>query len=162
MMSRKRSFFLLLSNQSIASAGDIFYLLSIISVVYERTSSVFLVSFIPFINTFSRFLGGLFAPWILEKGNLRSILASASTGKGLLLMTLPVLLLTNVGSSFLIWALIIVSLIAVVDSWITPARNASFQTPAAPSMTETLQWDGGMYGSIARCAPCLLSTASLL
>lgn len=125
MMSHKRSFFLLLSNQSIASAGDIFYLVSIISVVYERTSSVFLVSLIPFINTFSRFLGGLFAPWILEKGNLRSILASASTSKGLLLMTLPVLLLTNVGSSFLIWALTVVGLIAVLHSWITPARNAS-------------------------------------
>ncbi len=125
MMSRKRSFFLLLSNQSIASAGDIFYLVSIISVVYERTSSVFLVSLIPFTNTFSRFLGGLFAPWILEKGNLRSILASASTGKGLLLMILPILLLTVVGSLFLIWALTVVGLIAVLDSWTTPARNAS-------------------------------------
>lgn len=125
MMSRERSFFLLLSNQSIASAGDIFYLVSIISVVYERTSSVFLVSLIPFINTFSRFLGGLFAPWIMEKGNLRSILASASTGKGLLLMILPVLLLIGIGSSFLIWALTVVGLIAVLDSWITPARNAS-------------------------------------
>ncbi|MDX6153096.1 MFS transporter [Marinococcus sp. PL1-022] len=123
-MSRKRSFFLLLSNQSIASAGDIFYLVSIISVVYERTSSVFLVSLIPFINTFSRFLGGLFAPWILEKGNLRPILAAASTGKGLLLMILPVLLPTGVGSSFLMWALTVVGLIAVLDSWITPARNA--------------------------------------
>ncbi len=125
MMGRKRSFFLLLSNQSIASAGDIFYLVSIISVVYERTSSVFLVSLIPFINTFSRFLGGLFAPWILEKGSLRSILASASIGKGLLLVILPVLLLRGIGSSFLIWALTVVGLIAVLDSWITPARNAS-------------------------------------
>lgn len=125
VMSRKRSFFLLLSNQSIASAGDIFYLVSIISVVYERTSSVFLVSLIPFINTFSRFFGGLFAPWILEKGSLRSILAAASTGKGLLLMILPVLLLQGIGSLFLIWALTMAGLIAVLDSWITPARNAS-------------------------------------
>ncbi|WP_298789055.1 MFS transporter [uncultured Marinococcus sp.] len=114
-----------MSNQSIASAGDIFYLVSIISVVYERTSSVFLVSLIPFINTFSRFLGGLFAPWILEKGDLRTILAAASTGKGLLLMILPMLLLADVGSSFLRWALTVVGLIAVLDSWITPARNAS-------------------------------------
>ncbi|WP_322525221.1 MFS transporter [Marinococcus luteus] len=114
-----------MSNQSIASAGDIFYLVSIISVVYERTSSVFLVSLIPFINTISQFLGGLFAPLILEKGKLRSILASASIGKGLLLLTLPVLLLTAIGSSFLIWALTIVGLIAILDSWITPARNAS-------------------------------------
>lgn len=122
-MKNIQSFIYLLISQTIANAGDIFYLVSIIGVAYSKTDSILLVSLIPFVNTFSRFLGGVFAPYLLEKYNLKYLLVGTSFIKGFTLGLLAVLYLMDINTLYMAYTLFFVCLIALLDSLSTPARN---------------------------------------
>ncbi|KKB33306.1 MFS transporter [Bacillus thermotolerans] len=119
-----RSFLILWIGQTFSNLGDIFYLVGIISYLYTLSNSVFLVSLIPFVITFSRFLGGMLAPLVLDKFNLKEVIVSSSFGKTFLLLILLLSVHLTDGVHSLMFIIPVVSVIAFLDGWHTPARNA--------------------------------------
>lgn len=123
-MNNFRSFLFLWIGQTVSNAGDIFYIVGIISYLYVVSDSVFVVSLIPFVITFSRFIGGLIAPWILDKVYLKQIIVGSSFGKAFLLVFLLIGMHFSKGLNTLTFIIPFVSIIAFLDGWQTPARNS--------------------------------------
>lgn len=119
-----RSFLFLWIGQTLSNLGDIFYIVGIISYIYTLTGSVFLVSLIPFVITFSRFLGGILAPWVLDQFNIKEIMVGSSFGKAFLFLILLLSMRFSDGIQSLMFIIPVVSVVAFLDGWHTPARNA--------------------------------------
>ncbi|MDO7486846.1 hypothetical protein Q5O89_15605 [Peribacillus frigoritolerans] len=66
-----KSFKVLISGQSLANAGDVFYIVALITSVYNVTNSLFYVSLVPVINMLGGFLGGLLAPLLIDRYKLK-------------------------------------------------------------------------------------------
>ncbi|MFC4409689.1 MFS transporter [Chungangia koreensis] len=114
-----RSFMLLWSSQTISNAGDVFYIVGLISIVYQLTDSVMMVSLIPLTNTLSRMVGGLITPILIHQLPLRRILTMSMFLK---IMALAILYLVH--GAQLIWILVLVGINSFLDGWASPTRNA--------------------------------------
>ncbi|CAM4271021.1 MFS transporter [Bacillus manliponensis] len=122
-MIKTRSFHFLWLSQAFANIGDVFYIVGIISILYGMTSSVFITSLVPFFITFSRFLGGLVAPLLIDRMSLKRILMVSQFSKTILLFLLAISMFPFQTLNMQILFLII-SCISFLDGWATPARNA--------------------------------------
>ena len=60
--------------QSLANAGDVFYIVALITIVFNVTNSLFYVSLVPVINMLGGFLGGVLAPLLIDRYKLKTIL----------------------------------------------------------------------------------------
>jgi MFS transporter, DHA3 family, macrolide efflux protein len=119
-----RSFQYLWFSQALSNSGDIFYIVGLISYLYAVSNSVFIVSLIPFVITISRFIGGIVAPWIIDKFELKQIIVGSSFGKMFFILILILCINVFEGLNSLIFIIPIVSFIAFLDGWHTPTRNA--------------------------------------
>lgn len=121
-MKWKRSFSLLLLGQSLANIGDVLYIVSIISIIFTLKGSAIAASFVPFTIASSMFISSLLTPLLVEKLNLKWLLAGSQILKTLLLFMLGFLLpgLTLV-NYYLIFVLI--GLIALLDGCANPIRQ---------------------------------------
>lgn len=122
-MNDYRSFRFLWIGQALANAGDVFYIVGIISLIYRLNGSVVLMSLVPLVITFSRFLGGLFAPWVMDLFPLKKVLLYSQAAKTLFILFLNVYLTVLFDSTGIIVVFPVISLIAFLDGWATPARN---------------------------------------
>lgn len=120
----KSSFRFLWLGQSLANSGDVFYMVGLIAIIYELTSSVTYMAFVPFFITTSRFLSGLVAPLIIERVKLKSLLAYSQLGKtvAIIILTGYIEFFSSFNASFLIFLFVII--ISFLDGWANPARNA--------------------------------------
>ncbi|WP_178020988.1 MFS transporter [uncultured Paenibacillus sp.] len=118
---KNRSFRNLLFGQISSNIGDIFYIISIINIMYQYSKSAFILSLIPFVTTLFRFLCGLIAPIFIDKYSLKNILVSSQLFKSLLLICLCILILYE-PNYFVV--LLFVSLISFIDGIQNPASNS--------------------------------------
>lgn len=118
---QKISFRYLWIGQSFANIGDVLYMVSLITTVYQITSSVTYMALVPFMITTSRFVSGIIAPLIMEHIPLKVLLAYSQLGKTMIML---LLICTATLSAHISLFFIFVALVAFLDGWATPARNA--------------------------------------
>lgn len=121
---KNKSFNVLMAGQSLANAGDVFYIVAIITSIYNVTNSLFYVSLVPAINMLGGFLGGLLVPLLIDRYKLKKILLNSQLVKTciLLVLTLYVSLLISNDSIEMVY--IIIFFITFLDSFANPASSA--------------------------------------
>ncbi len=122
-MKLNRNFNLLLTGQSLANIGDILYIVSIIYLIFELTGSATAAAFVPFTITGSMFISSTLTPLLMERWNLKWLLAGSQMGKTVLLIALaffiPHLTLANFVALFFV-----ISLIALLDGCANPVTQS--------------------------------------
>ncbi|MFS0784330.1 MFS transporter [Bacillus sp. 1P06AnD] len=140
---KTKSFTYLWIGQSMANAGDIFYIVSLIASIYQMTESTFVTAFIPFTVTISQFISGFVAPLVIDRASLKNILVYSQLGKTILLVALMAYTtLESGGQSILIVVFLIVAFIAFLDGWANPAKGAL--VPRLVSQEEWMKANGFM------------------
>ena len=121
---KNKSFTVLVAGQSLANAGDVFYIVALITSVYAVTNSLFYVSLVPVINMLGGFVGGLLAPLLIDRYPLKKILFHSQLVKTclLLVLTLYVSLLFSKDSIEAVYILIF--FIMFLDGFANPASSA--------------------------------------
>ena len=120
----KNAFRYLWMGQSFANIGDVFYMVSLITLMYQITSSVTYMAMIPFFITTSRFLSGLIAPFIMEHLPLKKLLAYSQLGKTTTMLILIYTATFYAYSHYIYLIFILAIIVAFLDGWANPARNA--------------------------------------
>lgn len=118
-MNDRRSFYFLWVSQMMANGGDVLYIVGLIQLVYVSSGSVLTLTLIPLTITFSRLVGSFLTPLLLHRFPLRQILLFSMVGK---IIVLSGVFLCKEES--ILWILILVSVIAFLDGWATPIRQA--------------------------------------
>ncbi|MCH7321627.1 MFS transporter [Solibacillus sp. MA9] len=121
-MKLNRNFSLLLIGQSLANIGDVFYIVSVISTIFVLTGSAIAASFVPFTIASSMFISSLLTPLLVEKLNLKWLLAGSQIAKTILLFILGFMLIGLTAANYYIIFLII-GLIAFFDGCANPIRQ---------------------------------------
>lgn len=120
---KTKSFRHLWIGQSLANLGDILYIVGLISILYGVTESAIFLAMLPFLNTFGRFVSGMFAPILLNKYRLKSLLVSSQLSKTVVLLGLA--LWISFQSSPMLWIVFLfIFVIAFLDGWAMPATGA--------------------------------------
>lgn len=101
-MFRNKNFALLVSGQSLANMGDILYITSIISMIYQWTGSSFYTAFVPFTITSAMFLSSLLSPLAMNRWNLKWLLTFSQVGKTIIIILLTLLVTEMVAVPFII------------------------------------------------------------
>lgn len=120
---KRHSFRLLLTGQSMANLGDVFYIVSLISTIYLLTGSAFYMALLPFFSMSARFLGALAAPQVMDRFPLQQLLAYSQGLKTLLLLTLAVSY-DHMTQETILLTFVFVTGIAFLDGWASPASYA--------------------------------------
>ena len=118
-MNDRRSFYFLWVSQMIANAGDVLYIIGLIQLVYLSSGSVLTLTLIPLTITFSRLIGSFLTPLLLHRFPLRRILLFSMFSK---IVVLSAVFLFK--DEAILWILLLVSIIAFLDGWSTPIRQA--------------------------------------
>ncbi|TDK54749.1 MFS transporter [Bacillus salipaludis] len=124
ILLKNKSFSLLATGQSLANAGDVFYILALISVVYHITESMFYVSLVPLTNMISGTISGILAPLIIDKYKLKRILVYSQFCKTLILLMITLFNLYLISNQTIYIIYILVFFISFLDGWASPASSA--------------------------------------
>ncbi|MCY8939435.1 MFS transporter [Peribacillus frigoritolerans] len=119
-----KSFNVLMAGQSLANAGDVFYIVAIITSVYNVTNSLFYVSLVPVINMLGGFLGGLLAPLLIDRYKLKKILFNSQLVKTCILLVLTLYVSLFLSKDSIETVYIIIFFITFLDSFANPASSA--------------------------------------
>lgn len=121
----KKSFHFLWIGQACANSGDVFYIIGIISLIYQLTGSAFYTALLPFTITLARFFGSFVAPWVLDRMLLKHVLVGSQGVKTVLLMITTFLFISDyITATTVLFIFPLVSFIAFLDGWAVPARQA--------------------------------------
>ncbi|WP_226677311.1 MFS transporter [Rossellomorea aquimaris] len=108
--------------QALANMGDVFYIVGLISIVYTLTGSAVYMTAVPLVITFSRFISSMAAPLLLNRTQMRSLIAYSQMGKTFFLCVFLLLMVLQMGN---VWFyLACASIISFLDGWALPARNS--------------------------------------
>lgn len=118
-----KNFTLLLTGQSLANIGDVLYMIGIISAIFGLTGSATAASFVPFTITTSMFVSNLLTPLLIEKVNLKWLMAGSQLGKTVLIIVLGLLLIDISGTNFY-FIFLIISGIALLDGCANPIMHS--------------------------------------
>ncbi|KIL50889.1 MFS transporter [Jeotgalibacillus campisalis] len=120
----KKSFRFLWIGQTMANAGDILFIVGLISTIYLLTGSAMLMALLPFFNMTARFVSALLAPFLLDRMLLQRLLAFSQMGKTAVLFALAIFSSIYLTDETIGVLFIFVVIIAFLDGWASPARNA--------------------------------------
>ncbi|WP_124727876.1 MFS transporter [Staphylospora marina] len=121
-MFRSRSFYMLLSGQSLANLTDALYIVAVVSILYRSNHSAFIAATVPLVRVGGLILGGLAAPWLFGRYRLTALLR---VSQGIQTLFLTGLTAISVTSGPSLWTvLLFVAALAVADGWTVPSRNA--------------------------------------
>ncbi|USK62823.1 MFS transporter [Peribacillus frigoritolerans] len=121
---KNKSFNVLMAGQSLANAGDVFYIVAIITSVYNVTNSLFYVSLVPVINMLGGFLGGVLAPLLIDRYKLKKILFNSQLVKTCILLVLTLYVSLLLSQDTILTIYIIIFFITFLDSFANPASSA--------------------------------------
>jgi MFS family permease len=108
--------------QALANMGDILYIVALIFLIHRVSGSPVYLTAVPFVITFSRFISSILAPLLLNRSQMKSLIAYSQLAKTLLLILFLVIVLFANGN---VWIYLgMASLISFLDGWALPARNA--------------------------------------
>ncbi|EFU43003.1 major facilitator superfamily MFS_1 [Paenibacillus vortex V453] len=122
---KRKSFRYLWVGQALANSGDLFYIVGLMAIVHGITGSAMFMALIPFATTMARFISGSFAPILMDKYNLKSLLASSQIGKTAMLFLLIMTDYALGEQEMTVYAILgFVFLISLLDGWAAPASHA--------------------------------------
>ncbi|ANA80769.1 MFS transporter [Paenibacillus glucanolyticus] len=122
---KRKSFRYLWVGQALANSGDLFYIVGLMAIVHGITGSAMFMALIPFATTMARFISGSFAPILMDKYNLKSLLASSQIGKTVMLFLLIMTDYALGEQEMTVYAILgFVFLISLLDGWAAPASHA--------------------------------------
>nr|WP_246602773.1 MFS transporter [Sporosarcina aquimarina] len=116
-----KNFILLITGQSLASIGDVLYMVGIISTIFALTGSATAASFVPFTITSSMFLSSLLTPLVIDKVNLKWLLTGSQLGKTGLIVVLGLFLSGISGANYYL-VFLVISGIAFLDGCANPIK----------------------------------------
>ncbi|MCP3741672.1 MFS transporter [Rossellomorea sp. BNER] len=119
---KTKAFRFLWLGQAFANAGDVFYIVALIAAVFSWTKSPFLMTIVPVVITLSRFISSILAPLLIGRYHLKGLLYYSQAVKTILMIILSVMLLFSL--EYVVILFIFASLIAFLDGFALPARNA--------------------------------------
>ncbi len=108
--------------QALANMGDVFYIVGLISLVYTLTGSAVYMTAVPLVITFSRFISSMAAPLLLNRTQMRTLIAYSQMGKTFFLCLFLLLMVLNKENVWFFLAC--ASIISFLDGWALPARNS--------------------------------------
>ncbi|MCM3721404.1 MFS transporter [Solibacillus isronensis] len=117
----KKSFHYLWISQLFANLGDVFYIVGLISILYQASESPFYMALLPFLNMAGRMISSSFAPLLFNRYRLKQLLVISQALKTILLLILAVGSLYTLSLSFM---LIIIFAVAFLDGFAQPASTA--------------------------------------
>jgi len=91
---KNTSFRCLWIGQVFANLGDIFYVVGLISLLYNLTGSAFYLSLLPFITTIFRFISSLLASLVIDRFPLKRIIVQSQWWKTILLVCLGIFIIS--------------------------------------------------------------------
>lgn len=143
-MKLNRNFNLLLTGQSLANIGDVLYIVSIIYFIFELTGSTTAAALVPFTITSAMFISNALTPLLMQRINLKWLLAGSQVGKTILLVALTFFLQQLSVSNFY-WLFFVIFLVALLDGCANPVTQSlipsyvkSEQLLKANGITETV------------------------
>ena len=86
----KKSFHFLWISQLFANLGDVFYIVGLISILYQASESPFYMALLPFLNMAGRMISSIFAPLLFNRHRLKQLLVISQALKTILLLILAV------------------------------------------------------------------------
>lgn len=120
----KKPFHLLVAGQALANLGDVFYIVSLITLVYTSTGSAVYTAMFPVLRCMAQFTSGVLAPLILDRYRLQTIMQTSQASQTILLLTLTIITTLTSEHVPLYGLYGFILLIAFLDGWTVPARNA--------------------------------------
>ncbi|TWT00168.1 MFS transporter [Planomicrobium sp. CPCC 101079] len=122
-MKLNRNFNLLLTGQSLANIGDVLYIVSIIYIIFELTGSAAAAAFVPFTITSSMFVSNMLTPLMMQRFNLKWLLAGSQLGKTLLLAVVA-FFMQELSLSNYVWLFLMIGLVALLDGCANPVTQS--------------------------------------
>ncbi|MGE7592238.1 MFS transporter [Peribacillus frigoritolerans] len=120
---KNTSFQCLWIGQAFANLGDIFYVVGLISLLYNLTGSSFYLSLLPFITTIFRFISSLLAPLVIDRFPLKRIIVQSQWWKTILLVCLGIFIISfDHGVSVAV--IFFIALISLLDGVAAPVSAA--------------------------------------
>ncbi|MED3833331.1 MFS transporter [Peribacillus frigoritolerans] len=120
---KNTSFRCLWIGQAFANLGDIFYVVGLISLLYNLTGSAFYLSLLPFITTIFRFISSLLAPLVIDRFPLKRIIVQSQWWKTLLLVCLGIFII-SFNHGFSVAVIFFIALISLLDGVAAPVSSA--------------------------------------
>ncbi|PHD74960.1 hypothetical protein COF64_13795 [Bacillus sp. AFS043905] len=120
---KNTSFRCLWIGQAFANLGDIFYVVGLISLLYNLTGSAFYLSLLPFITTIFRFISSLLAPLVIDRFPLKRIIVQSQWWKTLLLVCLGIFII-SFNHGFSVAVIFFIALISLLDGVAAPVSAA--------------------------------------
>ena len=117
----KKSFHFLWISQLFANLGDVFYIVGLISILYQASESPFYMALLPFLNMAGRMISSSLAPLLFNQYRLKQLLVISQALKTVLLFILAVVSLYTLSVYFLF---IIIFAVAFLDGVAQPASTA--------------------------------------
>ena len=117
----KKSFHFLWISQLFANLGDVFYIVGLISILYQASESPFYMALLPFLNMTGRMISSSFAPLIFNHYRLKQLLVISQALKTALLLILAVGSLYTLSLYFMFS---IIFAVAFLDGLAQPASTA--------------------------------------
>lgn len=117
----KKSFHFLWISQLFANLGDVFYIVGLISILYQASESPFYMALLPFLNMAGRMISSSLAPLLFNHYRLKQLLVISQVLKTILLLTLAVGSLYTLSLYFMF---IIIFAVAFLDGLAQPASTA--------------------------------------
>ncbi|MFJ7855575.1 MFS transporter [Peribacillus frigoritolerans] len=120
---KNTSFRCLWIGQVFANLGDIFYVVGLISLLYNLTGSAFYLSLLPFITTIFRFISSLLAPLVIDRFPLKRIIVQSQWWKTILLVCLGIFII-SFNHGFSVAVIFFIALISLLDGVAAPVSAA--------------------------------------
>lgn len=120
---KNTSFRCLWIGQVFANLGDIFYVVGLISLLYNLTGSAFYLSLLPFITTIFRFISSLLAPLVIDRFPLKRIIVQSQWWKTILLVCLGIFII-SFDHGFSVAVIFFIALISLLDGVAAPVCAA--------------------------------------
>jgi MFS transporter, DHA3 family, macrolide efflux protein len=121
-MNVNKNFSLLMIGQSFANIGDVLYMVSVISIIYDLKGSATAASFVPFTITICMFISSIITPLLVGKIRLNGLMAGSQIGKTILLILLGFSLPGITVSNYYV-VFIFIGIIALLDGCANPIRQ---------------------------------------
>jgi hypothetical protein len=123
-VNENQSFRLLWISQSIANLGGSFYILAIVTFIYNRTGSAAFAGLFPILRVCAQAMSGLAAPLLMDRLRLDSLLWMSEMGQTICFGLMYVLYFFLPSQWLIPTVLLLVFAISILHGWATPARNA--------------------------------------
>jgi MFS family permease len=107
--------------QSVGVLSDVLFTVALTAGVYAQTNSATATALIPLSSSIGRLISGFIAPLVIEKVPSRKLLVLLQAVKALIVITF---LFLNIATSHLPIIVAVVSLLAILEGFISPTRSS--------------------------------------